>query len=209
MSPPAYYILAVLTPLSRSHRLLLLQHLLPLLLKTIFERSVFSLMHDGTHVVLFSPEQFLSKLATEFEDFLILLIKLVSDEVEVAETRPGWMRVLAMKIIRLHPPVIIKLLLIIWRLSTHVTRIQTLRGRRTMRSTWQRYDTLATNGDSDAGSTSGARVLTLFASTLQPLVTSCSLLLGVSSQMWPWVHLWATRCHIRIVIVVCTALRRW
>ena len=45
-------------------------------------------MHDGTHVVLFSLEQFLSKLATEFEDFLILLIKLVSDEVEVAETRP-------------------------------------------------------------------------------------------------------------------------
>jgi hypothetical protein len=27
-----------------------------------------------------------------------------------------------------------------------------------MRSTWQRYDTLATNGDSDAGSTSGARL---------------------------------------------------
>jgi hypothetical protein len=116
------------------------------------------------------------------------------------------MRVLAVKIIRVRIPVIIKLSLIIQRLSTHVTRIQALRGRRTMRSTWQCYDTLATNGDSDAGSTSGARVFTLFASTLQPLVTSCPLLLGVSSQMRPWVYPRATRCHIRIVIVR-TALR--
>jgi hypothetical protein len=46
-------------------------------------------MHDGTHVIFFSLEQFLAKLATEPEDFLILLIKLVIDEAEAAETWPG------------------------------------------------------------------------------------------------------------------------
>jgi len=50
-----------------------------------------------------------------------------------------------------------------------------------MRSIWQRYDDLATDGD--AGSTSGARVFTPFVATLQRLVTSRPSLLGVSSQM--------------------------
>jgi hypothetical protein len=50
-----------------------------------------------------------------------------------------------------------------------------------MRSIWQRYDASETDGDT--GSASGARVFTLFISTLQRLVTSRPSLLGVSAQM--------------------------
>ena len=50
-----------------------------------------------------------------------------------------------------------------------------------MRSIWQRYDALATDGDN--GSASGARVFTLFVATLHRLVTSRPSLLGVSAQM--------------------------
>jgi hypothetical protein len=50
-----------------------------------------------------------------------------------------------------------------------------------MRGIWQRYDALISEGDT--GSASGARVFTLFVSTLQRLVTSRPSLLGVSAQM--------------------------
>jgi len=48
-----------------------------------------------------------------------------------------------------------------------------------MRGIWQRYDALATDGDT--GSTSGACVSTLFVATLQCLVKSRLSLSGVSS----------------------------
>ncbi len=50
-----------------------------------------------------------------------------------------------------------------------------------MRGVWQRYDALATDGDTV--STSGARVFTLLISALKRLVTSRPALLGVSAQM--------------------------
>ena len=50
-----------------------------------------------------------------------------------------------------------------------------------MRSIWQCYHVLATDGDT--GSASGARVFTLFVATLQRLVTSRPSSLGVSAQM--------------------------
>ena len=50
-----------------------------------------------------------------------------------------------------------------------------------MRSVWQRYDAVATDGD--AGNTSSARVFTLLISALKRLVTSRPVLLGVSAQM--------------------------
>jgi hypothetical protein len=50
-----------------------------------------------------------------------------------------------------------------------------------MRSIWQRYDALTTDGDTS--SASSARVFTLFVATLQRLVTSRPSLLGISSQM--------------------------
>jgi hypothetical protein len=50
-----------------------------------------------------------------------------------------------------------------------------------MRSVWQRYDALATDGDTS--SASSARVFTLLISALKRLVTSRPILLGVSAQM--------------------------
>ncbi len=50
-----------------------------------------------------------------------------------------------------------------------------------VRSIWQCYHVLATDGDT--GSASGARVFTLCVATLQRLVTSRPSLLGVSAQM--------------------------
>jgi len=50
-----------------------------------------------------------------------------------------------------------------------------------MRSIGQRYDTLATDGDT--GSASGTRVFTLFVPTFQCPVTSHPPLLDISAQM--------------------------
>jgi len=80
--------------------LLLQHHLCPLLLKTLSERSSFPLTLRGTRVVFLLLNQFSAKLPTEAEVFLILLIKLVGGEAVPGETRPGWMRVLAMEIMR-------------------------------------------------------------------------------------------------------------
>ena len=134
MSLPAHSILAVLTSLSCSQHpelLLLLQHhLSPLLLKTLSERSSFPLTLRGTRVVFLLLKQFSSELATEAEVFLTLLIKLVSGEAEAGETRPGWMRVLAMEIMRGCVFLFKTLSLTVRRLFTRVTRVQALRGRR-------------------------------------------------------------------------------
>ncbi len=50
-----------------------------------------------------------------------------------------------------------------------------------MRGVWQRYDALATEGDTSSASC--ARVFTLLISALKRLVTSRPSLLGVSAQM--------------------------
>ena len=68
---------------------------------------------------------------------------------------------------------------IVQRLHTHVCRL--CGDAEYLRSLWQRYDAVVT--DSDTGAASGARVFTLFISTLQRLVTSRPSLLGVSVQM--------------------------
>ena len=84
-----------------SELLILLQHhLFPLLLKTLSERSAFPLALRGTRVVFLLLKQFSSKLETEAEVILTLLIKLISGETDAGEPRPGWMRVLAMEIMR-------------------------------------------------------------------------------------------------------------
>lgn len=80
--------------------LLLQHHLCPLLLKTLSERSNFPLTLRGTRVVFLLLKQFSLELETEAEVFLMLLIKHVSGESEVGDFRPGWMRVLAMEIMR-------------------------------------------------------------------------------------------------------------
>jgi hypothetical protein len=45
-------------------------------------------------------KQFSSELEMEAEVILALLIKLISGETNLGEPRPGWMRVLAMEIMR-------------------------------------------------------------------------------------------------------------
>jgi Guanine nucleotide exchange factor in Golgi transport N-terminal len=45
-------------------------------------------------------KQFSSKLETEAEVILTLLIKLIGGETDAGELRPGWMRVLPMEIMR-------------------------------------------------------------------------------------------------------------
>ncbi|KAH9013194.1 hypothetical protein EDB84DRAFT_1533406 [Lactarius hengduanensis] len=138
--------------------LLLRHHLSPLLLKTLSERSTFPLTLRGTRVVFLLLKQFSSNLSTEAEVFLMLLIKIVAGEVEAAEARPGWMKVLAMEIMR--------------ALCSDVEF---------MRGVWQSYD--ASAGDSDSGGSGNARVFTYLISALKRLVTSRPALLGVSAQM--------------------------
>ena len=64
---------------------------------------------------------------------------------------------------------LVSLSLVVRRLLIYATCMQAL----------QRYDALATDGDT--GSASGTRVSTLFVATLQRLVTSRPSLLGVSA----------------------------
>jgi len=119
-----------------SELLLLLQHhLFPLLLKALSERPAFPLALRGARVVFLLLKQFSSKLETEAKVFLTLLIKLIIGETDTGEPRPGWMGVLAMEIMR--------------GLCSDAEF---------MRNVWQRYDALATDGDT--GSASSARVFT-------------------------------------------------
>lgn len=98
-----------------SELLLLLQHhLCPLLLKALSDRPSFPLTLRSTRVVFLLLKQFSLELSTEAEVFLSLLIKIVSiDSTEPVTpssstenfhlghgSRPQWMRVLAMEIMR-------------------------------------------------------------------------------------------------------------
>src|SRR6266581_3219867 len=77
-----------------------------------------------------------------------------------------------------------------------------------MRSIWQRYDALATDGDT--GSASGARVFTHFVATLQRLVTSRpSVVTRRLCKCKAWVCPRATLCRVRIVTVSTASRTRW
>lgn len=94
--------------------MLLQHHLCPLLLKALSDRPSFPLTLRATRVVFLLLKQFSSELRTEAEVFLMLLIKIVSSESSEGMTpssstenfhlthgtRPQWMRVLAMEIMR-------------------------------------------------------------------------------------------------------------
>jgi hypothetical protein len=74
-------------------------HISPLLLKTL-PSSAFPLALRDTCIVFLLLKQFSSKLETEAEVILTLLIKLIGGETDAGELRPGWMRVLPMEIMR-------------------------------------------------------------------------------------------------------------
>ncbi|KAI6131100.1 hypothetical protein EDD16DRAFT_1822615 [Pisolithus croceorrhizus] len=139
-----------------SELLLLLQHhLCPLLLKSLSERAVFPLTLRCFRVVFLLLKKFSFELKTEAEVFFMLLIKIVSEDLESstldhAEARPPWMRVLAMEIMR--------------GLCSDAELI---------RNIWDRYDARQ----------SGAKVFTCLISALKRLVTEKPALLGVCTQM--------------------------
>ncbi|KIK97811.1 hypothetical protein PAXRUDRAFT_824529 [Paxillus rubicundulus Ve08.2h10] len=144
--------------LFRKHKelLMLLQHhLCPMLLKSLSDRAIFPLTLRCTRVVFLLLKQFSFELETEAEVFLVLLIRMISDDAESAATdhigsRPAWTRVLAMEIMR--------------GLCSDAELI---------RNVWDRYD----------AQQSGSNVFTSLISALKRLVTEKPALLGVSSQM--------------------------
>lgn len=85
--------------------MLLQHHLCPLILKSLSDRHVFPLTLRCTRVVFLILKQFSSELETEAEVFLMLLIRMISEESDGSNSdhsgsRPVWTRVLAMEIMR-------------------------------------------------------------------------------------------------------------
>ncbi|KAG1868360.1 hypothetical protein DFJ58DRAFT_698074 [Suillus subalutaceus] len=85
--------------------MLLQHHLCPLILKSLSDRHVFPLTLRCTRVVFLILKQFSFELETEAEVFLMLLIRMISEDTDASNpdhsgSRPIWTRVLAMEIMR-------------------------------------------------------------------------------------------------------------
>jgi hypothetical protein len=85
--------------------MLLQHHLCPLILKSLSDRHVFPLTLRCTRVVFLILKQFSFELETEAEVFLMLLIRMISEDPDPTNSdhsgsRPIWTRVLAMEIMR-------------------------------------------------------------------------------------------------------------
>ncbi|KAG2136619.1 uncharacterized protein EDB93DRAFT_1242351 [Suillus bovinus] len=85
--------------------MLLQHHLCPLILKSLSDRHVFPLTLRCTRVVFLILKQFSFELETEAEVFLMLLIRMISEDPDASNpdhssSRPIWTRVLAMEIMR-------------------------------------------------------------------------------------------------------------
>ncbi|KAL1725821.1 guanine nucleotide exchange factor in Golgi transport N-terminal-domain-containing protein, partial [Schizophyllum commune] len=84
--------------------LLLRHHLCPLLIKALSDRPQFALTLRCTRVVFLLLKQFHAELQTEAEVFLVMLIKIITEDTESEPAehppRPHWMRVIAMEIMR-------------------------------------------------------------------------------------------------------------
>ncbi|KAJ3975915.1 hypothetical protein EV361DRAFT_886314 [Lentinula raphanica] len=149
--------------------LLLQNHLCPLLLKALSDRPTFPLILRCTRVVFLLLKQFSLELQTEAEVFLMLLIRIITDDNSVSleasgsgssmahsesyhshGSRPQWMRVLAMEIMR--------------GLCSDAEL---------MRNVWDRYD----------AQESSSNTLSTLITALKRLVTEKPALLGVGSQM--------------------------
>ncbi|GLB42717.1 putative C-terminal region of Mon2 protein [Lyophyllum shimeji] len=134
--------------------LLLQHHLCPLLLKALSDRPVFPLTLRCTRVVFLLLKQFSAELTTESEVFLMLLIKIFSDDGDgdhaPHHARPLWMKVLAMEIMR--------------GLCSDAEL---------MRNVWDRYDAQDT----------GSKVFASLITALKRLITEKPALLGVCSQL--------------------------
>jgi hypothetical protein len=152
--------------------MLLQHHLCPLILKSLSDRHVFPLTLRCTRVVFLILKQFSSELETEAEVFLMLLIRMISEESEGASTdhsglRPVWTRVLAMEIMRGYV-----LPLTPHNLNSSIF-FRVCSDAELIRNVWDRYD---------AGQ-SGSNVFGSLIVALKRLVTEKPALLGVSTQM--------------------------
>ncbi|KAG2129622.1 hypothetical protein DEU56DRAFT_741289 [Suillus clintonianus] len=139
-----------------SELLMLLQHhLCPLILKSLSDRHVFPLTLRCTRVVFLILKQFSFELETEAEVFLMLLIRMISEESDSSNpdhsgSRPVWTRVLAMEIMR-----------------------GVCSDAELVRNIWDRYD----------AQQPGSKVFGSLIVALKRLVTEKPALLGVSTQM--------------------------
>lgn len=142
--------------------LLLQHHLTPLLMKTMSDRPVFPLILRCTRVIFLLLKQFSGELTTEAEVFLMLLIRVITEDGSaegvsesnyhnhVQGARPSWMRVISMEIMR-----------------------GICSDAELMRNIWARYDS-----QSD-----GSKVFTSLLAALKRLLTEKPALLGVGTQM--------------------------
>ncbi|KAF9484605.1 hypothetical protein BDN70DRAFT_825412 [Pholiota conissans] len=138
--------------------LLLRHHLCPLLLKSLSDRPQFPLLLRCTRVIFLLLKKFSLELQTEVEVFLMMLIRLISEDGSegsdsqhhIHPSKPVWMRVLAMEVMR--------------GLCSDGELI---------RSMWDRYD----------AQQSGSKVISSLITALKRLVTEKPALLGIGTQM--------------------------
>ncbi|KAG1824868.1 uncharacterized protein BJ212DRAFT_1566454 [Suillus subaureus] len=135
--------------------MLLQHHLCPLILKSLSDRHVFPLTLRCTRVVFLILKQFSFELETEAEVFLMLLIRMISEDSDASNpdhpgSRPIWTRVLAMEIMR-----------------------GVCSDAELVRNIWDRYD----------AQQPGSKVFSSLIVALKRLVTEKPALLGVSAQM--------------------------
>ncbi|TFK71822.1 hypothetical protein BDN72DRAFT_409999 [Pluteus cervinus] len=145
--------------------ILLQHHLCPLLLRSLSERPIFPLTLRCTRVVFLLLKQFSNELVTESEVFLMLLIRIITEDgpesgydlqrsssqhAQGGAQRPPWMRVLAMEVMR--------------GLCTDAELV---------RNFWDRYD----------AQEDGSKVFTSLITALKRLITEKPALLGVCAQM--------------------------
>jgi hypothetical protein len=134
----------------------------------------------GARLVLLLLKQLSSEVETEAEVILTLLINLIIGGTDAGEPRPGWMRdgdnarVRLPSILHSGTPAYCY-----QRSSIRIYMCRLCSNAEFMRSVRQRYNALATDGDTS--STPSARVFTLLISALKRLVTLCPVLLGISA----------------------------
>ncbi|KAG2035480.1 hypothetical protein BDR03DRAFT_1001030 [Suillus americanus] len=136
--------------------LMLLQHYLcPLILKSLSDRHAFPLTLRCTRVVFLILTKFSFELEAEVEAFLMILIRMVSEDFDASNpdhsgSRPIWTRVLAMEIMR-----------------------GVCSDAELVRNIWDRYD----------AQQPGSKVFSSLVVALRRLITEKPALLGVSAQM--------------------------
>jgi hypothetical protein len=129
-------------------------------------------MLRSTRVVFLLLKQFTNELDTEAEVFFMLLIKIIGGEPDLTQhgelphTRPTWMRVMALEIMRGYVSIMITRACGLY-LSSLCTDAEL------MRCVWDRFD----------AHPDGSSVFTSLASALKRLITEKPAILGVCQQL--------------------------